>query len=305
MNVKEEICRILPLEIRKKMELLNLDYKELQEIRLRIGQPVFLKYRNQELRVDNRKEFKELFTESEMQEAIEYISHFSVYAYENEMKQGFITVVGGHRVGIAGKVYVEHNKVKRITNVAMLNIRVAHEVLGCSKKVLKHLWEQDEFCHTLIISPPSGGKTTLLRDLIRELAGDTYKLTVGLVDERSEVAACYKGVPQQKIGERCDVLDGCPKNDGIMMLLRSMAPEIIAVDELGGIEDIEAMQYARYCGCKLLATIHGGSLKEIKEKPQLKSFLEEGGFERYIVLGNKKSSGTIKEIWNKREEILL
>lgn len=295
MRHKEEITRILPVRIRKILEENRINYEYLQEIRFRVGQPVILQYRNQELFLKE----SYVFTKEEMQETMEYISNFSMYAFENEMRQGFLTIPGGHRIGIAGKVFVEQGKVKRVTNIGMLNIRLAHEMVGCSKKIIDYLWEEKSFCHTLIISPPGGGKTTLLRDIIREIAGGKTGLTVGVVDERSEIAASYMGIPQNELGSRCDVMDGCPKAEGMLMLLRSMAPDVIAVDEVGGKEDIHALQYGRNCGCKILATIHGNSLEEVKEKPQMKEFIENQGFDRYVVLGNRLQTGKVKKILNR------
>lgn len=302
MQNKEEIVRILPIKIRKLLEENKIKYEHLQEIRFRVGQPVLLKYQNQEIVLKEKKEIGEkkyssyFFSKEEMKETMEYISNFSMYAFENEMRQGFLTIPGGHRVGIAGKVFVEQGRIKRITNIGMLNIRIAHEVIGCSKKIIDFLWEKGEFCHTLIISPPGGGKTTLLRDIIREIAGEKSSLTVGVVDERSEIAASYMGVPQNQLGSRCDVMDGCPKAEGMLMLLRSMAPDVIALDEIGGREDIDALKNGRNCGCKILATIHGNSLEEIRKKTQMKEFIENQGFERYVVLENRLQTGKIKEI---------
>ncbi|MCI8408120.1 MAG: stage III sporulation protein AA [Lachnospiraceae bacterium] len=300
MQNKEEIVRILPISIRKLFDENEIQYEYLQEIRFRVGQPVLLQYKNQEFPLKEKKEGKGIstyfFSKEEMKETMEYISNFSMYAFENEMRQGFLTIQGGHRIGIAGKVFVEQGRVKRITNIGMLNIRIAHEVIGCSKNIIEYLWEKDNFCHTLIISPPGGGKTTLLRDIIREIAGDRSRLTVGVVDERSEIAASYMGIPQNQLGSRCDVMDGCPKAEGLLMLLRSMAPDVIALDEIGGEEDLAALQQGRNCGCKILATIHGNSLEEIKKKPQMREFMDNQGFERYVILGNRLQTGTIREI---------
>lgn len=308
MENKEEIIRILPIKIRNLLNENNIQYEYLQEIRFRVGQPVLLQYKNQEFILKDKKGINEkgnqayFLSKEEMKETMEYISNFSMYAFENEMRQGFLTIPGGHRIGIAGKVFVEQGKIKRITNIGMLNIRIAHEIVGCSKKIINCLWEKQEFCHTLIISPPGGGKTTLLRDIIREIAGERNKLTVGVVDERSEIAAGYMGVPQNQLGSRCDVMDGCPKAEGMLMLLRSMAPDVIALDEIGGKEDLEALQYGRNCGCKILATIHGNSLEDIKRKPQMREFIENQGFERYVILGNRLQSGKIREILDQTEK---
>lgn len=300
MQNKEEIVRILPIRIRRLFDENKIQYEYLQEVRFRVGQPVLLQYKNQEFSLKEKKEGRGIaaciFSKEEMKETIEYISNFSMYAFENEMRQGFLTIQGGHRIGIAGKVFVEQGRVKRITNIGSLNIRIAHEVIGCSKKIIEYLWEKDEFCHTLIISPPGGGKTTLLRDIIREIAGEKSRLTVGVVDERSEIAASYMGIPQNQLGTRCDVMDGCPKAEGLLMLLRAMAPDVIALDEIGGEEDLAALQQGRNCGCKILATIHGSSIEEIKRKPQMKELMANQGFERYVILGNRLQTGTIREI---------
>lgn len=155
--------------------------------------------------------------------------------------------------------------------------------------------------HTLIISPPRCGKTTLLRDLIRQLSnGDNGHrgVTVGVVDERSEIGACYMGTPQNDLGIRTDVLDCCPKAEGMMMLVRTMAPEVIAVDEIGGRRDLEAIEYVRNCGCKLIATVHGSSIDDIRTKPLLRKLVQEHVFERYVVLGDTSIAGKITEVFD-------
>ena len=169
------------------------------------------------------------------------------------------------------------------------------------------IYENDKLCHTLIISPPCCGKTTFLRDLVRNIS-DGYGLrkgiTVGVVDERSEIAACYEGVPQNNIGMRTDVMDACPKAYGILMLIRSMGPKVIAVDEIGKTEDVKAIEYSINCGCKIIATIHGASFSEIKQKSAMSSLLESKIFERYIVMSNLPQMGTVKEIYNKEGELI-
>lgn len=294
---------MLAKSIRRLLISCNLSFGELQEIRMRIGQPLLLLYQNREYflletgGIGRKNKQVHIVTREEMRETMEYISNYSMYAYENEMKQGFLTVQGGHRVGVAGKVVIEQGIVKRISQIGMLNIRLSHEKKGCSKEILPLLMEKDEFCHTLIISPPGGGKTTLLRDLIRTISSGKENITVGVVDERSELAACYMGVPQNDIGFRCDVLDGCPKAEGMLMLVRSMAPDVIAVDEIGTMEDIHAILYVMHCGCKILATAHGNSLEEIKAKESFKTLLNAYGFERFVVLENRFHVGMVKGVY--------
>jgi stage III sporulation protein AA len=162
--------------------------------------------------------------------------------------------------------------------------------------------EKGNCLHTLIISPPCCGKTTLLRDIIRLISDggkDRAGLTVGVVDERSEIGACYMGVPQNDLGIRTDVLDCCPKAKGMLMLIRAMSPRVIAVDEVGSKEDIEAIEYVINCGCKLIATVHGNSLLDVKGKPLLKKLIEDKLFERYILLSNKGSVGHLEEVYDR------
>lgn len=155
--------------------------------------------------------------------------------------------------------------------------------------------------HTLIISPPACGKTTLLRDLIRQLSdGCEYIIgqSVGVVDERSELSGSYLGIPGNDLGKRSDILDCCPKTKGIEILIRSMSPKIIALDELGGEADCAALQSALFCGCRILATIHGNSIEEIKQKPYLQLIVKNKIFMRYIVLKYEKKAGVIEGIYD-------
>ena len=154
--------------------------------------------------------------------------------------------------------------------ISCINIRLAHQIPGCAAKVMPYIRRKDWVAHTLIISPPRCGKTTLLRDIIRQLSNGSQGfsgLTVGVVDERSELAGCYQGIPQNDLGMRTDVLDGCPKAEGMRMLIRSMSPAVVAVDELGKEEDYKAVETVIHCGCKLIATAHGNSMEDVLSQP--------------------------------------
>ena len=208
---------------------------------------------------------------------MDYIGSFSLYAYEDELRQGFLTVEGGHRSGIAGKTVIEGEKVKGISHISCSNVRVAHEKKGCADRVLPYLWEDGRFLHTLIVSAPGCGKTTMLRDIIRQISDGEAPypgLTGGVVDERSEIAGCYRGGAQNDVGIRTDVLDCCPKAEGMMMLIRSMSPEMVAVDELGDYEDIHAIESVIHCGCKLFATVHGSSIDDMKRIPLMQRLMQ-------------------------------
>ncbi|BBF41903.1 stage III sporulation protein AA [Lachnospiraceae bacterium KM106-2] len=313
MDKRDEILKIFSMNIRKVLAAVKINYNYLQEIRLRINGPLMVIYNNQEYFVtkncvlDRGIDRAYIVSQNELRETMEYISNYSLYAFEDEIKQGFITIQGGHRVGIAGKTILEADKIKNIKHISFINIRLAHQIKGCADKVIPYIVENKEVHHTLIISPPRCGKTTLLRDMIRQLSNGEHGIpgvTVGVVDERSEIGACYMGVPQNELGIRTDILDCCPKANGMMMLIRSMSPHIIAVDEIGSREDVEAIEYVINCGCKLIATVHGSTIDDIKNKPLLGKLVREKVFERYVVLNNHGGIGNIGEIYDARGTLL-
>lgn len=318
IEIKSEILRILPKSIRNILDKDNIDFSKLVEIRLRKNMPVLLIYDNKEYYIGNQGNMmldidkeKDVFRVSnkDVEEVLQYISNYSMYAFENDIKQGFITILGGHRVGLAGKAVIEDEKIKMIKHISCINIRVSHQVIGCAKQVIPFILNESEknIYHTLIISPPRGGKTTLLRDIVRMISNGVYKqlrMTVGVVDERSEIAACYNGIPQNDVGIRTDVMDCCPKGEGMLMLIRAMSPNVIAVDEIGSRKDYEAVEYVINCGCKLIATVHGNCIEDIRSKPILGNMVREKVFQRYIVLDNMNSIGKIKEIFDMNGNVL-
>lgn len=310
----EEISCILSASLRKVLHnAVWQDFNKLQEIRLRAGEPLLVVYDGREyfleaggaLSKNRQKAF--IVTREDIRESMEYVSNFSMYAFEEELRQGYITVRGGHRVGVAGRMIWDRDVTRSLRHISFMNIRIAHEIQGCGDGVLPYLLQNGELHHTLIISPPRCGKTTLLRDLIRQLSnGDNgrYGMTVGVVDERSELGACYLGIPQNDLGCRTDILDGCPKAEGMMMLVRSMAPQVIAVDEIGSQADVEAIKYVMNSGIRLLATVHGNTIDDIKSKPVLGRMVREKQFGRYVLLAAKET-GRIDSIFDERGSLLL
>lgn len=317
MNRKEDLLKIFSLKLRNILADTMVDYSALQEIRLRVDAPLMIRYKNEEFFISNESKLTRnseeafIITKAEIKETMEYISNYSLYAFEEEVKQGFITILGGHRIGIAGKVIIEEGRIKSMKYISFINIRLSHQIKGCANKAIPYIINNNSIYHTLIISPPGCGKTTLLRDIIRQLSDGTVidgkrfpGLQIGVVDERSEIAACYMGTPQNELGIRTDVLDCCPKAKGMMLLIRSMSPQVLAVDEIGVGEDIHSIHYAMGCGCKMIATVHGGSIEEVREKPLLGDLIKKHIFERYILLGNHKEIGRIEEIYDERGSII-
>ena len=306
---EQDITKLFPTHIRKALGQALFDRNKIYEIRLRVNAPLIVIYQGKEYFLTlegslTREEAKAYYVKTEdLKEMLEYISGYSLYAFEEEIRQGFLTVVGGHRVGIAGKTILDGNKIKSLKYISYINLRLSHQIKGCASPILPYIIKNKQICHTLIISPPRCGKTTLLRDLIRQVSnGNCYMpgVSVGVVDERSEIAGSYQGIPQNDLGIRTDVLDCCPKAEGMMMLIRSMSPEVVAVDELGDYEDIHAIESVVHCGCKLFATVHGSSIEDIKRKPLLQRLMQEKVFERYIVLYKKDCAGQIKAIYDER-----
>lgn len=296
-NKKEQIFCLLSKRTGNILQDFVQDFRQLQEIRLREERPLAIRYGGKEHL------FLHNVTKDELHEAMEYIADYSLYAYEHEMRQGFLTVQGGHRVGIAGKIVTEEGRVKNFQYISSINIRISHEIKGCADSVFPAVLENGKLCHTLIISPPGCGKTTLLRDMVRQISdGNKYinGRNTGVVDERSEIGGCYQGVPQNQIGKRTDILDNCPKAEGMMLLIRSMSPEALAVDEIGTVKEVESVLLAMHCGVVTLATVHGTSLDEIREKPLFQTFLDGKCFRRYVVLDGDKKAGTVEGIYDGR-----
>lgn len=304
-----EIYPFLYFPLRQVLQKVPMDSLNfLEEIRMRLLKPLMLGIGSKDFivaqdgRLTSRCEDAYIVSKEDMDKTFQLICQGSVYAVEDELKNGFITLPGGHRVGIAGKVVLESATVKTIKSVSAFNIRIAREVMGAATKVLPYIIDKRfGIYNTLILSPPKAGKTTLLRDLIRQLSSGVERLNirgfkVGLVDERSEIACCHNGVPQNDVGLRTDVLDACPKAQGIMMLLRSMSPEIIATDEIGRIEDVKAIEEAVNAGVSVITTVHGTDLEDIKKRPTIHKLINGGFFKRYVILGFSSGVGSLEMV---------
>lgn len=293
MSGLEVVLEYLPITIKNQIEqLLNTQRLQIEEIRLRSSKPLMLKVGTETIKIDY------IVKQQELLQAFERICENSVYSYTRQICDGYITIRGGNRVGIVGSAVINNGQVININYISSLNFRIARQQIGCSNRIMRDIIDlpKGEVFNTLIVSPPGSGKTTLLRDIIRNISNgiENFKgRTVGVVDERGEIAAMYKGIPQNDIGIRTDVIDNMPKPEAMRILVRSMAPDVITCDEIGSLEDIKAIDYAMCSGVKGIFTAHGSSINEIERNPEISKLLDKHIFERIILL-NPCSRGEIK-----------
>lgn len=289
----------------------------LTEIRLRICQPLLLVLDHSDvmLRADGiptgDSSNSYICSTEDIQKTLQLISKNSLYAFEQEIKLGYLTVKGGHRVGLAGQAVIDEGKIRTVKNISSMNIRLAREIKGCANKIIPYIVAgENTILNTLIISPPRSGKTTIIRDVIRLISNGVSQLgfkgvQVGVVDERSEIAACKNGTPTVDLGQRADVLDGCLKAYGLLMLIRSMSPQVLVTDELGRQEDAYAIREALTAGIGIVATIHGKNLEDIYQRPYIGDLVRQQCFDRYIILKSIPSPGTVEAILDKQGKPLF
>ncbi len=282
----DEFMKVLSPEISEKVKSC---VNSIQEIRVRCGKNLV------GITHDGEKRFDYIVTPYDIDVIVKKISQFSRYAFNDEIKQGFITIKGGHRVGLCGSCVLEKGEIKTLRNISSLNIRRANEIIGSSDKVINEIITDEVINNTIIISPPRCGKTTLLRDIARVIS-DKYKLNVCIIDERGEIGACSDGIPQLNVGCRTDVFDRCPKSKGIMLAIRSLSPDVIVCDEIGTEEDMISIIMAVNSGVKIITSIHGFDVKDLYKKKVYSRIIEHKVFKRAIILNNLKKVGDISSI---------
>ena len=283
----------------------NLDLTKIYEIRIRENAPVFVSCRNtdcylteQGLNINAEHAF--VISSQQLQTVFMRACEFSVYAFNEQIKSGYITISEGIRIGICGECVTEGQTVTTIKNITSINIRIPNEIKGCADIALQNICVNDKVKNTLVISPPGIGKTTLLRDICRQLS-QKYHKNVLIVDERKEFSATNNSTSSLK---NCDILSLCSKVFGFSMGVRSMSPDIIVCDELSSAEDFENARRAASCGVNVIASIHAASAEDLLNKAELSSAIKDGIFERFILLSDAKGRGTYEAIYDKEFKLL-
>lgn len=278
------------------------------EIRLRIGRPVMLSLPGQDVFVAQSGLVSYtiragLLTagRSEIDEAFRLLCNSSVYAHQNEIRNGFIILRGGHRAGICGTAVIDSGCITNIRDISSISLRIARQIRGSSGLVIKSIVHTEKVDGTLIFGPPGCGKTTVLRDLARAFScgeSSAGRMRVAVVDERGEIGATFLGQPQNELGPCCDVLDGYPKGEGILQAVRCLSPDIIFCDEIGSEEDARAIEASLNAGVSVIASAHAGSITELRARPQIARLIASGAFIKAIQLQGRGSPGCITAIYD-------
>jgi len=282
MGAYEQAVRALPLHLRRgALALSPGEMERAEELRLRVGRPLSVVLPEGERSCGGPPvEVRDL------EQLVEMASRASLHAVLDQVRRGYLTMEGGHRIGLCGTAVLREGEIHSLSALSSANVRITRAVPEAAEGVMGAICPGGRLESTLILAPPGLGKTTLLRDVIRRVSGGVgvRPLRVALADERGEVAALYRGTPQLDVGERTDVLEGCPKAQGLMLLLRAMNPQVLAADEITAPEDVQALELAAGCGAVLLATAHGRDRSDLLRRPVYRRLLEAGIFERLVLI---------------------
>lgn len=261
----------------------KIPFHDIKEILINVGCKTVIYYQNEHISIGNK-----IYNQGDIQDIFSILCDYSVHSYNEEIKRGFITIDGGIRIGICGTAIYDEEKIVGIKDISSLNIRIPHEILGFSDKII-HLHKNGGI---LIIGPPCSGKTTLLRDLARKLSEENKTV---IVDERSEIAGVVKGVSSFNIG-KASVLNGFYKKDGIIFSARAFSPQIIICDEFGGKEDFESAMFAMKSGCNIIASMHAFDFDDFISKPESEKIIKSGIFRHFVFLGKNCKIGKVMDL---------
>lgn len=309
---KDMIVRFFPAILRSPWEACKWNWDEIEEIRIRVDKPIMIKGKNREYVIFPSGVIKEIngirdintcviYREKELEEMLRHLCRDSIYAYEEERRQGFLTMPGGHRIGITGELTHVDGQSYIAKYIRYINIRIAHEIKGIANGIMDWLTENEQVWNTLIVSAPGAGKTTLLRDIVRNFSngGKEYKgYSVGVIDERGEIAGAYRGIASLDCGIRTDVITGGNKEQGARILIRTFAPRIIVMDEIGTREDAEVIFRAGISGCSVIATVHGNCWNDLERKTEINHLIQNRIFQRILFLYKKDDGSRWIEIWS-------
>ena len=286
----EQASRYIPPSVRAPLAALDRQTQgQSEELRLRVGQPLYLTVCGREQAIGSHR-----ITPQDVQETLQKAAEYSMHTYADSLRQGFLTVQGGHRIGVGGQTAVEEGTIHSYRHVSSLNIRIARQIIGAAKKeLLSQTADTDRLHNVLIFSPPGRGKTTLLRDMARQLSDSGIR--TALADERCELAALYEGVPQFDIGAHTDVLDGCPKAQAAMILLKTMSPQLLVLDELTSEQDSYAAEYAAHCGTAVLASAHAWDVHDLLTRPLYQKLRKAAVFDRIFCIQRDRSVRCVTE----------
>ena len=285
---------VLPTELKEKF--VHLPMSQVNEIRLRVNAPVVICINGRNMVLDDVS-----VTRTDLDTILHKASNYSIYSVNEQLKQGFLTIRGGIRIGIAAEIVTEHGEVLSVKNIHALNVRIPHEIRNCSYPILNYIFENPRPLKTLIISPPGCGKTTFLRDLSLQISDKYQLLNTLILDERGEIAANHLGENQLDVGSFTDVISGCTKSYGFENGIRSMRPDVIITDEVATKKDIEMLSLAARSGVSVIATVHASGIDEIRTKPYFKELIDDRVFARYIVL---EGLGKVSGVYDKNLKLL-
>lgn len=285
----QQAARCIPTELRAALYAVSpMEQKCCEEIRLRVGQPLTISIGGKEESIGNRN-----VTQPELEQTLQKAADYSLHTFADSLRQGFITVQGGHRIGICGQIAAQEGHILSYRRISSLNIRIARQIVGAADEMLiDEIRQEDRLYNALIFSPPGRGKTTLLRDLSRQLSDSGVR--TAFADERSELAGLYEGVPQFDIGRHTDVIDGCPKAEAAMILLKTMSPQLLVLDEITSEHDIRAAEYASHCGVAVLASAHAWDIQDFTLRPLYRKLFDAKIFDKIFCIAPDRSVQRIR-----------